>query len=287
MGMKLWAGTALLLWLAAPAAQGLKAGELPIELHRGIEALRETLADPAASDEKIHARAQELFAGVPSAKIVVTAGLRGWDREPAPKPLPATVKSLMEAARQRLENAIPTPELVDTYRQAQAMDSSGLIDLDRERRLQNNEMGLYDYRPDSADPGDIRLNNLLPLIAMKVGEAFASATLIHEAAHALDHMRGRLSSEEVVDGEIPAFYSQYLYLKAIDPFGERLAYLVTGLQQELRESYSEATAAALNYAETLDVLAGTGGEREKLRQFILGIGYREGAARRQNAPPSA
>ena len=58
MGMKLWSGTALLLWLAAPAAQGLKAGELPIELHRGIEALRETLADPAASDEKIHARAQ-------------------------------------------------------------------------------------------------------------------------------------------------------------------------------------------------------------------------------------
>jgi len=285
MGMKRGTQTALALFLAALPVPVLRAAEI----HVAVDALREALADPSASDEKIHARAQGLFGAVPSVQILLKPALRGWDREPDPKPLPATVSGLIEAARKRLtaSSAVPSPELAETAARAEVLDSMGLVNLDRERRLQDNEMGVYFFSPRGPAPGDIRLNNILPFIAMKVGEAFASATLIHEAAHALDHARGLLKPEEVVEGEIAAFTSEYLYLKAIDPFGERLARLVTELASELRESRSRLTAAALDFAKSLDVLAGTGGDREKLRQYILSIGYREGDGRRPHEPPSA
>lgn len=262
------------------------------EIHFELDHLRDALADPSKTDLAIYDMAHDLgHRRIPSTTISVRGAIRGWDREPAAPPRPADVDALMSVAQRRLLDARDAPhaDLTGAYEMARTLHSGGLVDFDKERALAAAQMGVYRFIPHKSELGTVRLNNFLSLIAVKVGYAFAFATLIHESAHALDHIRGALSDEGVVAGEVFAFRVQYLWLRTMDPYGERLAYLRTNLMKEMQDDPNALTEMALNYANHLDDVVGTGGDKEKIKALVQKLGYDDGHdhGRGQASPTSA
>lgn len=271
----------------APEAGAAPAAARIADLSAEISRLNDLIVSPA-SHERVNEEAFQFSnVGLPSSAIAVRARLRGWKAERAPEPSPATLTRLLSTAKSRLLEApdIPPPYLAEAHAQALAMEDRGRMAF--ERLADDDRAGEYVYKHESRALGDIKLNELLAYVAAVVGDAFAYATAIHEAAHAVEHMRGALSPQAVIAGEVAAFRAEYLYLKRITRDGEELATTRIALERELRRKPHYLTALALRYVTALDALYGTGGEDDKLKEYAERAGYAEGQSRPPDAPPSA
>jgi len=283
-------GTAILL-----AAPSLRAGTVVVdsgrtdEIHQEVSHLKDAVADYATTDGKVYQMAADLFGRMPGTKIVVNLNLRGWDREPTPPAAPADVKRLMSTADQRLafyDKDVPAP-MVQAMDYARKMQQGGRADFDRERKLSDDEMGVYNYFVNRAELGSIKLNEFLSFLTTQIGDAIAFATLIHEAAHARDHLAGKLNEKDVLDGEVLAFQDQYQWLKVADPYDERICYLRAAFMNAQRDHPSRLGAIALSYLNHLAELQATKGDPKAIREMAVKLGYRDGEEHRHGNGASA
>ena len=260
------------------------------EIRQEATQLKDAVSDFARTDAEVARMAHDLFGRMPSTKIVVHANLRGWDREPTPpSSAPADAARLVESADKRLnfyDKEVPAP-LAKAMDLARRMQKDGSADFDKERKLKDDEMGVYNYFINLAQLGTIRLNNALSFLAAQIGDAIVYATLIHEAAHARDHQDGKLSDKDVLDGEVLSFQAQYQWLKVADPYDERICYLRTAFMTAQRESPSRLGAVGLQYLNHLAELQETKGDAGKIREMAVRLGYRDGDEHRQGGRTSA
>lgn len=248
------------------------------EIHQEIGTLKDAVANPQVSNASIYEMAHDLFGRVPGTKINVDLNTRAWDVEREFHEDPADVARLNDTAAQRLAHykSVPPPELVQAAGYASGMSESGKVAFDTEGKMDDHEMGVYEYIAHKSELGLIRLNQFMAFIAIKVGDAFAYSTLAHEAGHARDHQEGQLSPEEVVKGEIRAFQTQYQWLTVVDPYGERLSYLRAQLRFDAKLKPNKLNVMALNYADHLAEVRATGGDPDKIRKMVEKLGYQEG-----------
>ena len=283
-----WAAL-LLAWPCLGGAAVVVDASRTDEIHSEVDQLKDAVANRGLSDAKVYGLAADLFGRMPSTRIVVQPNIRGWDREPVPAGKPASVKQLLETADKRMtfyNKEVPQP-MVKAMDYAKSMTRDGRIEYDQAGQLQDHQMGEYDYWADKLELGRIKLNNLLALLAAKVGDVFAFATVAHEAGHARDHLDGKLNPKAVIDGEVLAFQTQYYWLKIADPYGERICYLRAGLMNEQRERPNRLSAIALTYLNHLAELQGTGGDKDQIRRMVEKLGYRDGETHRQGDSTSA
>ena len=247
----------------------------------GVKAdeLRDAVATPMYGDEDVAALAHDFFGKIPGTVIKVEKKFRGWDFEPAPEQTETSVASLVETADKRLtyyNKTVPAPELLEAQGYARTMNSARKMDFDRSGEMGASQMGVYEYFSTKMALGVIKLNTFLKAVAAEAGDAFAYATVAHEAGHTRDHQRGKLSPKAVIDGEVAAFKTQYQWLSVIDPYGERLAFLRTKLMAEQEILPSAMRGRVLAYMNHLADVAETGGDEKKLRELVLKLGYGEG-----------
>jgi hypothetical protein len=248
------------------------------EIHQEVTQIKDAVADYATTDGKVYQLAADLFGRLPSTKIVVHLNLRGWDREPTPPEAPADIKRLVTTADQRLafyDKDIPAP-MAQAMDYARKMQQGGRADFDRERKLSDNEMGVYNYLVNKAELGVIKLNDILSFLSTKIGDAIAFATFIHEAAHARDQQAGKLNEKDVIAGEVLAFQTQYQWLKVADPYDERICYLRAAFMNAQRERPSKLGAIGLSYLDHLAELQATKGDPDAIKDMVVKLGYRDG-----------
>ncbi|MBI4676604.1 MAG: hypothetical protein HY748_03375 [Elusimicrobia bacterium] len=271
---------ALAALLASPAVwAGVGGSQGASDLASRTIQLQKAAENPTIADETVRGLADRLFDGVPRAKILVQAGLRGWDMEPEQQDkdkYPASIDRLMNSADKRFtyyNPSVPDPDLKDAYASAVTLHGRGNINYDRD--LSDNQMGAYKYVPASAALGLVKVNEWISGIASALGDVFAFCTLIHEAGHADRHQKGELSPNAVILGEIVSFYIEYAWLSLIDPHGERLAFLYAKALDEQKRNPSALNDMALKYAGHLYEVWGTGGDFGKLDELVKKRGYKE------------
>lgn len=268
--------------LAGPAwaERALPAGVGTIS--EAVADLKDAVADRGVPDTLVHEKAADLFRNLPGAVIVVDPGLRGWDRERAIDSDPASVERLLKSAGDRLSDfhrEVPPLGLTEAFQYAGDMNASGQVDFDKAAELGDGQMGLYRYLANKAERGVIKLNGLLALVATKIGDALAFSTLIHEAGHARDHARGKLSARDVIDGEVLAFKTQYEWLKLADPHKERVCWLRAVLAERQRLHPDKLTNVALGFLEHLAALQETDGDDARVRVLVERLGYQDDHSR--------
>ena len=271
------------LWACGASAQAGVA-TAPVQTARAedmkerVDDLSRAVQNPGESDRSVFEKAHRLFGKVPSSNIVVAPVLRGWDKEPTPKQEAASVARLIDTADKRLTyyNKDVPSNLKEAMQYGRGMTQNGKVDFDKEGQMADNQMGVYRYLSAKAELGTIRLSNFLSLMATKVGDALAYATLAHEAGHARDHQNGKLNAKDVLDGEVLAFKTQYLWLQIADPYGERVAFLRAKIINEKREHASEFLDMTDAYLKSLALLQETGGDEQKIREMAQTLGYQDG-----------
>jgi hypothetical protein len=207
---------------------------------------------------------------------------------PSPRPQldgrEAGLGDLLDEGRKRLdENPSGASQALreNVLRQA-ALSGQGRVGFDR--GLSDNEMGVYRFSKGKASEGRVDLNPWLKELSRVVGWSFAAATLVHEAGHAGD---AAIDQEGVIDGEVPAFQIQYQWLCFVDPTGHLLAGLRQILDAQQHAHPTKLGQMAVDYAATLDVLRGTGGDPKKIKAFADQLGYREGQGKTAVALPNS
>ena len=287
--MALSAALALLL-IAAPTfadqpapAPAVQEFVDPATLKARAEALRDAVADKSVSDISVKSRAYGFFDKLPEQRLVVAAGnTRRMDREPVTGKL-GSIAGMQKAADERIaewkrtHNEPPPPDITASVAEARALQDGKRLSYDDEGRLAPNQMGIFQYMRDSLDGGLIKLNERMRILGALVGEAFTYATVAHEIKHRLDRAAGRLTPEEEIAGEISAFRVQYLWLKLMDPSGERMLTLHGSLKMwMLREPDTEIKAAlndAVVYLEHLSDVVATNGKEDELKKLVENLGY--------------
>lgn len=189
--------------------------------------LKEAVSSPDVSSQDLRAKAETLFEGLTLRESSDVGGmdLRGWE-----KPDQKTtddVQGMLDATEQTLiismaTKAPPAPDLVEAHQYGKGMNADGKMAYDAAGRLNGDTLGAYEYSRDSAI--GIYFNKAFKTIQRTLGDAFAAATAVHEAAHARDHAKGELNPVEVRKGEELAFKTEYLWLRTMDPSGQRLAW---------------------------------------------------------------
>lgn len=262
---------------------GLSLAATSQQFEAEVTELKDAVASPATPDAQLYQGAMDLFDRMHESKIKVQVNLRGWDKEPEPKELPPDVQRLMTSARKRLSDLDTTvpDDLKGALNYAEGMANADKIRLDS--RMEANQMGAYTWV--KTELGDIKLNDWLAWIATKIGDALAFATVAHEAGHARDHQNGLLNGKDVIDGEVRAFKTQYFWLKAADPHGERVAWLRAALMREQQIKPNPLTFKALSYLEHLAKLHDTDGEERKIRELVHSLGYEDGHDHRDHDDP--
>ncbi|MDD5302719.1 MAG: hypothetical protein PHS14_06365 [Elusimicrobia bacterium] len=258
----------------------------PATLKARAEALRDAVADQSVSDISVKSRAYGFFDKLPEERLVVAAGnYRRMDREPVTGKA-GSIEGMQEAADKRIAEwkrthaEPPPPDLMATVAQALALKEGKSLSYDAEGRLAPNQMGIFKYMRDRLDGGMVKLNERMKLLAVMVGDAFTYATVAHEARHSLDRAAGRLTPEQEVAGEVSAFRTQYLWLKLMDPSGERMLTLHGSLKMwMLREPDDKIKAAlgeAVVYLEHLSDVVSTNGKEDELKKLVEKLGYSDG-----------
>ncbi|MBI5239601.1 MAG: hypothetical protein HY926_03950 [Elusimicrobia bacterium] len=285
-----------MLWMALlAAAPALQAAAVVVddgntdEIREEVSHLKDAVGDYGRTDAEVVRMAHDLFGRMPSARIVVHANLRGWDREPTPPAAPADAARRVESADKRLayyDKDVPAP-MAKAMDYARRMQKDGRADFDQERKLSDDEMGVYNYLINVAQLGTIRMNQALSFLTTQIGDAIIYATLIHEAAHARDHQDGKLNGKDVLDGEVLAFQAQYQWLKVADPYDERICYLRTAFMTTQKENPSRLGAIGLQYLNHLAELQATKGDAKAIREMAVRLGYRDGDEHRHGGKTSA
>ena len=267
----------------APAAQEFVD---PATLKARADALRDAVADISVSAVSIKTRANGFFDKLPDQQLVVAAGnYRRMDREPGTGKV-GSIDGMQEAADRRIaewkrtHTEPPPPELTATVAQARALKESKHLSYDSEGKLAPNQMGIFQYMRDRLDGGMVKLNDRMKLLGILVGDAFTYATVTHEARHSLDRAAGRLTPEAEIAGEISAFKTQYLWLKLMDPSGERMLTLHGSLKmwmlREPDDKIKIALGEAVAYLEHLSEVVETNGEKDALEKLVKKLGYSDG-----------
>ncbi len=263
----------------APAAQEFVS---PETLRARAEALRDAVADHSVSDISIKTRAHGFFENVQTDNLVVPVRVRLMEREPVLGKM-GTIAGMQAEADRRIErwkrthSEPPPPDLEAAVAQARDLKDGARLSYDTEGNLQDNQMGIFKYVRGTTDAGLVKLNERMKLLTALVGEAFTYATVAHESQHARDHAAGRLTPEQEIAGEISAFRVQYLWLKLMDPSGERMLTLHGTLRMERDRAVDPkikvALAQAVTYLEHLSAVVETNGEEGALKKLVEGLGY--------------
>jgi hypothetical protein len=258
----------------------------PATLRARAEALRDAVADMSVSNVSIKTRAHGFFDKLPDQQLVVPVGnYRRMDQERVPGKV-GSIDGMTDEADLRIEQwkrthtEPPPPELETAVSRARALQENKSLSYDTAGALAPNQMGIFQYMRDRFDGGMVKLNERMKLLGILVGDAFTYATVSHEAQHSLDRAAGRLTPEQEVAGEISAFRTQYLWLKLMDPSGERMLTLHGRLKLwALRESDDEVKAAlneAVVYLEHLSDVVATNGKEDELKKLVEKLGYKDG-----------
>lgn len=288
-------GLALLL-LASPAladgpapvedGKDAKAYIDPVTLKARAEELRDAVAGNQTSDISLHQRAHSLFGNVSQQPLVLAVNTsRRMEREGVTGEK-GSIEGMQKAAVVRIaawrrtHAEPPPPEMQATLDKSDLLAESKALSYDDADALKANQMGLFKYMRDRLDGGFVKLNDRMKLLGIMVGNAFTYATVAHETQHARDREAGLLTPEEEVAGEVRAFRTQYLYLKMIDPTGERLLTLHGSLKiwrdTETDKKVKVALNEAVVYLEHLSDVVETNGTDENLKKLVERLGYKDG-----------
>ena len=186
-------------------------------------------------EEDLYKRARSLFERIPRPETteIGPVPLRGWSKpDPRPEAKTGDVQGFRDAVKNTLSTReVPPPArdaLYMAYRAGNRLQDEGKVRFDGEdgrRRLPDDRvMGAYVYTP--REPVGIFYNPVLRFIARFVGNKIAGSTMVHEDDHARRDAEGDLNPMRVTDGEEEAFKTQYQYLKAADPTGPELTWLL-------------------------------------------------------------
>lgn len=236
------------------------------------------------SDERVYGAGVELQRLIGGGRTAVFRPLIAPPPRPDVDGKTADIDDLLREGRDRLTKAGARAknELWKNLSLQESLAAQQRVGVDA--GLADNEMGVFRFNHGHASEGRIDVNPWLSGIVTKVGRAFGAATLFHEAGHAGD---GAIDSEGVIDGEITAFQIQYKWLCLVDPTGHKLAVLRNALAAQMRASPGKLTKMAIDYAASLDVLRGTGGDPAKIKAFAAQLGYREGEGKTSVPLPGA
>ena len=278
--------TPALLFLAASAGayQAADPQARPIRIEAAT--LRET-ADIHSRDVKegkvgadgAHDRAAGLFAEVQSKTPIAAPAWQPPDREPVDGSL-GTVDKMIAEAQQRINHpdldvhAPPPPDLAAALGKAVSMRDR--MDFDREGKMADNQMGVFEYARKSLADGVIRLNRDLALMGHYFGSAFTSLTVLHELEHAVTQQKGELDPALVIAGETKATRIEYLGLMRLDPTGMRLWRRADELRDHCRDNpFDRAAAQALRYLEHLKDVWRTHGDERAIEALVKRLGYED------------
>lgn len=258
----------------------------PATLKARADALRDAVADMSVTDIAVKSRAYGFFDKLPQQSLVIPSGnYRRMEREPVTGK-PGSVDGMMDEADARIAEwkrtrvEPPPPALEATVAQARALAEAKNLSYDTQDELAPNQMGIFKYMRDRFDGGLVKLNARMRLLGILVGDAFTYATVTHEAQHSLDRAAGRLTPEQEIAGEISAFRTQYLWLKLMDPRGERMLTLHSQLKlwqkSESDKRVKYALGEAVTYLEHLSDVVSTNGDEDELRKLVKKLGYTDG-----------
>ncbi len=266
-----------------PAPAEAQAFVDPAVLKARADELRDAVADFSVSNGSIKERAHGFFDKLPTERLVVASGnYRRMDREPVKGKL-GTIADMQAAADERIaewkrtHSEPPPPDLEFAAAEGVALQAGGALSYDGENSLAPNQMGIFTYMRNTLDGGLVKLNARMRILGALVGNAFTYATVVHESQHALDRAAGRLTPEQEIAGELNAFRVQYLWLKLMDPSGERMLTLHASLKLAAKHELDPDTKDALNqaivYLEHLSDVVSTNGKDEELKKLIEKLGY--------------
>ncbi len=262
----------------------------PAVMMKEADALRDSVADPSVSDVRLHEGAAALFQNTQSQTPVVRPDWTPVDRENVDGHV-GTIDGMIATGQERFAqyrdrfHESPPPDLVFSVQMAESLRAQKREAFDKTGSMAENQMGVFRYATNTLAGGVVSMNRRMALIATRIGEAFAFATLVHEATHARDREAGRLDPQHEIDAEMNAFRVQYLWLTTMDPSGMRMIVLRSTLNLWLDRHPEDAiTAQSVKYLDHLIGLWETGGDKDKLREFVNTLGYEDDPDR---APPAA
>ncbi len=273
----------------------------PVALRARAEALRDAVADSGVSDISIHTRAHGFFDKLPQENLAVAAPHYRMQRETVKGEM-GTIKGMQAEADRRLDEwkrahaEPPPPDIEGAVAEARDLGKSKRLDYDTSGKLAENQMGIFTYMRDKLEGGKVQLNERMKILTALCGEAFTYATVAHEAQHSRDRAAGNLTPEKEIEGEISAFRVQYLWVKMIDPTGERLLTLHGTLRFERDRAADPkikvALAQAVTYLEHLSDVIETEGKHDELKKLVERLGYSDGhdhdhESRGSSSPTSA
>lgn len=272
---------ALVLAFALPArAQNDDKGAAVVSasaVQADVDQLHDAVASPAVDEAGVRGRASAFFDGVPSETPSFRPAPRVMDREAVDGHM-GTIDGMIDEAQKRWDrykfttSEVPDARLDAAIAYAKDLHAQHRVAFDP--KLPENQMGEFRYSKDKADDGVINLNARLALLATRIGEAFAYATLVHEAAHAKARQEGRLKPEATIDNEVEAYRVQYQWLKIVDPRAERMIVLHSTLKLHLQlHPEDKVSRLSVSYLEHLLQLWDTNGEEAALKEMIKKLGY--------------
>jgi hypothetical protein len=254
----------------------------PDAVRKQADELHDAVASPTTTDSGVHDRAAGFFEGLQRETPLVRPTPHFMDRERVDGHV-GTVDGMIETAQARYDHykltttEVPATELDESIKYARGLREDKRADFDKAGRMAENQMGVFRYAKDKLEGGLVELNGRMALMATRIGEAFTYATLVHEATHAKARASGRLTPEQVIDGEVEAYRVQYRWLKVVDPSEERLIVLHVTLSIHLkRHPEDRVTAQAVSYVTHLIDLYDTNGEDDKIREYVKKLGYEDG-----------
>ncbi|TPW19638.1 MAG: hypothetical protein FD126_2486 [Elusimicrobia bacterium] len=257
----------------APAAAGTPQATALVD---ETDKLNDALANPAVSRDELHGRAGNLFGNImrPESSAVGNVDLRGWDKPDLETSgsveglVDKSGNTIAEAKFKTNAEAPPAPELEDAWVYGRELHQAGMMEYDQEGKLDKGTLGAFLYTKTAAL--GVLFNKAFKDIQKWVGDQFAAATAVHEAAHARDHAQGELNNKEVKKGEKQAFETEYKYLRLVDPTGQKLAYA----RVNLCSPSSIAPKAACDYVTHLAKISWYG-EKGDWDGLVSSLGYED------------
>jgi hypothetical protein len=258
----------------------------PAVLSARADALRDAVADASVSNYTIKESAHGFFDKLPAESLVLPVrAYHRMDQEKVEGKL-GSIEGMQKTAERRVaewrrtHKEPPPPELEASVAEASSLHDDKKLTFDSEGQLAPNQMGIFKYMKDSLSGGFVKLNDRMAVLGALVGEAFTYATVAHEAQHSLDRKAGRLTPEQEIAGEISAFRVQYLWLKLMDPSGDRMLILHTQLKARIPREQDDDVKKALNeavvYLEHLSDVVSTNGKEDELKKLVEKLGYSDG-----------
>lgn len=243
------------------------------ELEQKARSLDHEADDLRVPDSQVRDRAQAMFDGVTQDDASAVGGvvLRGWDKPDFDTN--QDVDGMLHKVRSTISSAKapPAPELDEARDYGESMRGRGLMGYDEEGALGDGTLGVYMYTKSA--PIGIYYNRFMRVLQAYLGDQFAAATAVHEAAHSRDHAQGRLSPRRVKDGEKLAYQTEYWWLKTMDPKGHKLAWArVTFCGEGGASAPKEVCSALEHYARIQHY-----GDRGDYDGLVVALGYQDNA----------